>query len=105
MNNKQAEPIIDYSFLAELIVNKYGKEVQTYIWMEECAELAQAFSKMIRKGDDKFKENLIEEIADVCICIDQAMYAYGITDKEMWEMMCKKHDRNYERLLNDKSDN
>ena len=102
-DKKHMHKPIDFDNITEQIVNKYGIEVQTYIWMEECGELAQAFSKMIRKGDYKSKENLIEEIADVCICMNQAMYAYGITDADLWEMMCNKNKRNYERLLKDET--
>lgn len=58
---------------------------------------------MIRYGDDECKEHLIEEIADVRICIDQVMYAYDITDTDIWEMTCKKHNRNYERMLNNET--
>ena len=32
-NKDHTEPLMDFSHLTEIIVNKYGKEQQTYIWM------------------------------------------------------------------------
>ena len=46
---------------------KYGEDYQTTVCMEECAELIQAISKM-KRGQSR-RDNLLEEMADVLICI------------------------------------
>ena len=43
------------------IANKYGKEPQLIMLMEECAELIQACSKQLRRKD-KSINHLIEEL-------------------------------------------
>ena len=53
---------VDRELQAE-VVSTNGKEIQSTICMEECAELIQAISKMKRGKDNR--DNLIEEMADV----------------------------------------
>ena len=63
------------------VIAHYGEDAQTLVHMEECAELIQAISKMqrIRKeclaGEDIDDSdaycNLVEEMADVLICMEQ----------------------------------
>lgn len=82
--------------LIEKIIDKYGIQIQSNIAMEECAELIQAISKCLRSKDIvpiKVREHLIEEIADVLICIEQLKVMYSIDDYEIesWKMM--KEDR------------
>lgn len=52
---------------------KWGHTLQLIILMEEAAELIQATSKVLRKGDKKKSvwQGLAEEIADVEIMIEQ----------------------------------
>ncbi len=79
------------------VVNKYGKEIQSTICMEECAELIQAISKMKRGKDNR--DNLIEEMADVLIAFSQLRYIYDITDdEEIIKWVDAKQDRQ-RRLL------
>ena len=59
------------------IADKYGKEPQLVMLMEECGELIQACSKQLRRKD-KSINNLIEELADVRIMIEQIEHLYGI---------------------------
>lgn len=87
---------VDTELQAE-VVNKYGKEIQSTICMEECAELIQAISKMKRGKDNR--DNLIEEMADVLIAFSQLRYIYGITDdEEIIKWVDAKQDRQ-RRLL------
>lgn len=53
-------------------INKWGLPLQLNVLMEECAELIQATSKIIRGDDhpDAWKQ-LAEEMADVEIMIEQ----------------------------------
>ena len=59
------------------IADMYGKEPQLVMLMEECGELIQACSKLIR-SKDRAVNNLIEELADVRIMIEQIEHLYGL---------------------------
>ena len=58
---------INKGVIAESILH-YGKNNQSTVCMEECAELIQAISKAKRGKINR--DNMIEEIADVLICIE-----------------------------------
>jgi NTP pyrophosphatase (non-canonical NTP hydrolase) len=79
------------------IINKFGETNQLIIAMEECSELIKEVSKYIRTKDNK--ENLTEELADVCIMIEQIRLIVGINELELYEMMQKKLKRTEERYL------
>ena len=84
------------------IIKCYGKELQSVVGMEECAELIQAISKVYRANTcaamDKARLNLIEEVADVLICIQQLMEMYKIEEAEIQEIIDKKCKRQEERV-------
>ena len=61
-------------------IDHYGKQLQSIVCMEECAELIQAISKKLRK-DTSSNDVLAEEMADVIVCLHQLKIMYGITDK------------------------
>lgn len=83
----------------ENAVETYGVEIQSTVCMEECAELIQAISKCKRYGcAGKYRDNLIEEIADVMICADQLQIMYDVDISEIGEMIDKKIERLKERL-------
>lgn len=85
------------------IIDFYGVYPQARIAMEECAELIQAISKRLRyPKDKKRKDNLIEEMADVLICIEQLKIMFDISEKEIQEWIFKKEKRVFERLREDK---
>ena len=84
----------------EKLVNKNGMRFQSMIAQEECAELIQAISKCLRSKDfpvEHERENLIEEIADVMICLQQLQYMYYIDDEELYAMKQYKEKRLIER--------
>ena len=63
--------------LYERNIQYHGIEQETTIAMEECSELIQAISKCKRYGCiNKYRENLIEEMADVLIMIDELKMVY-----------------------------
>ena len=67
--------------LYERNIKYHGIEQETTIAMEECSELIQAISKCKRYGCiNKYRENLIEEMADVLIMIDELKMIYQISD-------------------------
>lgn len=85
------------------IIEKNGIQRQCIVAMEECSELQKAISKALRyeQGDrfvaDNQRENLIEEIADVLICIDQLKFMFSIEQSEIEEMKESKEKRTLER--------
>lgn len=87
----------------EKIIERNGIQRQCIVAMEECSELQKAISKALRyeQGDrfvaDNQRYNLIEEIADVLICIDQLKVMFCIDDSEVLSMMKLKDERNLRR--------
>lgn len=84
----------------EKLVKKNGMRFQSMIAQEECAELIQAISKCLRSKDfpvEYERENLIEEMADVMICLEQLQIMYYIDDEELYAMKQKKENRLIER--------
>lgn len=84
----------------EKLVKKNGMRFQSMIAQEECAELIQAISKCLRSKDfpvEHERENLIEEMADVMICLQQLQYMYYIDDEELYAIKQKKENRLIER--------
>lgn len=82
------------------VIDFYGKKIQSTIAMEECAELIQAISKLIRYSADKVMlgDNITEEIADVLICIEQLKLMYKIDDKAIQKWIDYKCQRQVERM-------
>ena len=92
--------IID-SNVVKKSIEYYGADLQTVVCMEECSELIQAISKMKRGKDNR--DNLIEEMADVMICIEILKQVYGISDNEIQNYVCQKQNRSIERMKSDES--
>ncbi len=85
------------------VIAHYGADAQALVHCEECGELAQAVSKMRRafhsgKDEAVARENLIEEAADVLICIRQIQQMYIISDDDLQAMVVKKCERQEARL-------
>ena len=85
------------------VIARYGADAQAMIHAEELAELIQSVSKMRRAVNtgsetDAARYNLIEEAADVLICIRQMQEIYGITDHEIQVMVGRKCRRQEARL-------
>lgn len=81
-------------------IEKYGKETQSIVCMEECSELIQAVSKRLR-GKPDATDNLAEEMADVTICLNLLKEMYGITDERLDKWITRKTARQYERMQAD----
>lgn len=86
---------INKGVIAESILH-YGKNNQSTVCMEECAELIQAISKAKRGKIDR--DNMIEEIADVLICIEMLKQMYMISDEKINKWIEKKQAREAERI-------
>ena len=92
--------IID-SNVVQNSIKHYGSDLQTTVCMEECAKLIQAISKMKRGKDNR--NNLIEEMADVMICMDILKQVYRVSDSEIQNYVCQKQNRSIERMKSDES--
>ena len=78
-------------------VERFGRDKQSIVCMEECAELIQAVSKRLRGRPDS-EHNLAEEMADVTICLKLLQIMYDITDDELDEWVERKTMRQKQRM-------
>lgn len=92
--------IID-SNVVKKSIEHYGADLQTVVCMEECAKLIQAISK--KKRGNGSRDNIIEEMADVMICMEILKQVYGISDNEIQNYVCQKQNRCIERMKSDES--
>ena len=87
----------------EKLIEKNGIERQSIVAMEECSELQKAISKALRyeQGDrfvaDNQREDLIEEIAYVLLCIEQLQVMYCIDKEEIDKIKEEKEERTLKR--------
>lgn len=86
---------IDKGIITESIQH-YGKNNQSTVCMEECVELIQAISKAKRGKINR--DNMIEEIADVLICIEMLKQMYMISDEKINKWIEKKQAREVKRI-------
>lgn len=92
MNREQLK-VLDNSLMQN------GVNQQLMVCMEEPAELIQAISKVGRYPDEVDRiENVVEEIADVSICIEYLKMIYNINQSEVDEMISQKINRIKERM-------
>ena len=82
--------------IVEKTIKHYGKETQSIVVMEECAELIQAISKELRGKSDK--KHLAEEMADVYICLELLKRMYEIENSDLQEWINVKQKRALERM-------
>lgn len=88
---KKVGDIVKINSNLMMIANHYGKKNQTVKAMEELAELIQALSKGERAA-------ILEEMADVCVMLEQMMYFYDIGKIELETVMDIKMDRQLHRM-------
>ena len=103
------ENLIHHTFDKQIIeetLDRYGIERQSLVAMEELSELQKAISKLVRNPEEKtkplefkgLKNNLIEEMADVLICMDQLIEYYQIQGIEIQDAIQAKQERQAKRL-------
>jgi NTP pyrophosphatase (non-canonical NTP hydrolase) len=78
------------------VIDIYGHKHQSVIAIEEMAELTKELSKAIRGQNNH--DAIVEETADVLICIMQVREMYNIGDEELQNMINGKLKRLKERL-------
>lgn len=86
-------------------IKKYGKNMQQNVAMEECAELIQTISKKIRENENTAitkkvfnRKHLIEEMADVLICIETLKQIHKVTTEELQSEINRKQERQKRRI-------
>ena len=93
------EKMEKYAAVLEENIKENGVALETVIAMEELAELIQAISKVKRYGFvGEYKDNLIEEIADVDIVITELLMMFDISQDEFYNVIDKKIQRLRKRL-------
>ena len=93
------------------IADTYGYDAQSRQCIEEMAELTQAINKFWRKDlkcgqlttlevpiGSPQELSIVEEIADVEICLAQMKYLLAIRDEDVNKIIEKKLDRQLERI-------
>lgn len=89
----------EYTAILEENIKEHGVVEETVIAMEECAELIQAISKVKRYGFvGEYRDNLIEEIADVNIVVLELMMIFDISNDDIAEFIDSKIQRIKKRL-------
>lgn len=78
-------------------IDHYGRQLQSIVCMEECAELTQAISKKLRDPTSP-NDHLAEEMADVIICLHLLRMMYGITDKAIRDWVVAETLRQSKRM-------
>ena len=85
--------------LYERHIKYHGIEQETTIAMEECSELIKAISKCKRYGCvDKYRDNWIEEIADVEIMLEQMKVLLNLSDEAVEGVKNIKVNRELARI-------
>ncbi len=87
--------------IEKMAIEKYGKELQTVVAIEELSELIKELTKNIRGKNNH--DAIVEEIADVYIMLDQVMMMNDISLNEVVEKMNEKLNRLKERMNADDS--
>lgn len=90
---------VDKSIVSKSIKH-YGEGMQSVVCMEELSELSQAISKEIRGIGDR--SNLVEEMADVIICLEILKQIFAVTNVEIEEWVKFKQGRNLKRIKYEK---
>ena len=95
--NLKDEKLQDYiKFIAEDVDENYSVSQHIIICIEECSELQQTLTKLIRgKAEDKM--HILEEMADVTLAIKYLQNNLNISDEDLNKAICVKAKRNYDR--------
>lgn len=87
------------------IINHYGIDKQLKYIHSEYFELDEAIINLFNEEyieypeiEESHKKHITEELADIMVMLKQFQYYYGITDKEIENIMNYKIDRQLERI-------
>ena len=91
---KKAAPITDEKLVAKASVD-YNTTNNVIICIEECSELQQTLTKLIRGKEDE--AHVLEEMADVILAVKYLQERLEISDEELNRAINVKATRNYDR--------
>lgn len=85
--------------IIEKVESEYDFTSQTFVIIEELAELTQAITKIMRYGlKDGLHENLVEEIADVYIVLEELKKLQNVNEKDIEKIITEKTGRTLLRM-------
>lgn len=89
------------------IISHYGVKNQLKYIHSEYFELTEAIlnyenSEILEKLVENKIEHIAEELSDIMVMLKQFQYYYGISDKQIEDIMSYKIDRQLERIKNGK---
>ena len=90
--NEMIEKVIAFNSLGDL-----GIHTNHVISMEEMAELSEEISRKLR-GREESNIGILEEMADVIICIDILRRIFNISDSDLNKALNIKLDRFNEKI-------
>ena len=79
------------------IIEHFGVNNQQRKLHEELFELNEAIT-IYEQGNNQSCDDIVEEIADICVILSQFMEIYNITQDEISERMTNKINRTLERI-------
>ena len=82
--------------LMKQVISSYGKQLQTFVAIEEMAELMKELTKNMR-GEDNHAA-VLEEVADVYIMLEQIKIMQDIPNSELHGMIARKLYRLEQRM-------
>ena len=82
----------------EKLTKARSKELNLLKLTEECGELIQAVSKFYSSPTADARQDIIEEMCDVMICIETVKNCLKISDAEYKAVMNWKMARNMQRI-------
>lgn len=84
------------------LIKEHGIDETLTICEEEASELIKAITKYKRakskEAKEKRRSELIEEMADIRICIDMLSSIFDVTERELEKEIEVKMERNMDRL-------
>lgn len=97
--NKEVQTELSVRDIYKMAIEKWGREEQTNLAIEEMAELMQAINKTRRYPNSlKARDNIAEEIADVSVMLEQLILIYDCQENvEDWKE--RKVSRILEHLM------
>ena len=88
--------IINNNGVIRAVIDRNGHKMQSVIAIEEMSELTKELTKAIRGNPNH--DHLVEETADVMICVRQIREMYNIRDDELQAAINGKLTRLDERM-------
>ena len=91
-------------------INKYGAKMYEYIAIKEMSELIKALLKYRRAGKNneynlrECENNIIEEIADVEICLEYPIIAHSLTRPDFREEIERVKEYKLKRMIKRKDE-